>query len=133
MPTTTPSHPSTLPGEEEDMFQLWYATHARERGLNPNPDDPRHFYDYRGAFLGGAEPDVFGHWPSEYKREGHPRLFLPNEKTGVVEDTRTGRPAGNLRVDGPTSGNLRVGTESEDGPGNLRSMHPSGVGKKGKR
>lgn len=56
--------------------------------MNPNPDDPRHFYDYRGAYLGGVQgPDpTTRHWPSAYKLEGHPRMVL----NGV--NTKTGKP-----------------------------------------
>lgn len=71
------------PGDEA-AFQQWYAARAQALGLNPNPDDPQHFYDYRAAFRAGAEPDASGHWPSQFKLEGHPRLILD----GV--DTRTG-------------------------------------------
>jgi hypothetical protein len=71
----------------EDAFQKWYAQHAAERGLNPNPDDPQHFYDYRAAFLSGAAPDESGHWPSKFKTEGHPRMVLD----GI--NTKTGKPA----------------------------------------
>ncbi len=75
---------------EEGQFQDWYDSLAAKLGLNPNPDDPQHFYDYRGAFSAGKgpspDPTSGGalHWPSEFKREGHPRQFLD----GI--DTRTG-------------------------------------------
>lgn len=78
---------TTLDPEQEAAFQAWYATRAADQGLDPNPDDPRHFYDYRAAFRAGAEPDMTGHWPSQFKLEGHPRLILD----GI--DTRTGQPA----------------------------------------
>ena len=73
--------------DDEQRFQQWYAGQAKARGLNPDPDDPRHFYDYRSAFLSGAGPDASGHWPSQFKREGHPNLIID----GI--DTRTGRTA----------------------------------------
>ena len=68
----------------EAAFQEWYASQARKLGLNPNPDDPRHFYDYREAFKAGAKPDSTGHWPSKFKLEGHPRMVVGgiNTKTG---------------------------------------------------
>lgn len=72
--------------EREVQFQKWYASWANKLGLNPNPDDPRHFYDYRAAFRAGAKPDSTGHWPSTYKREGHPNLYIHGM------DTRTGKP-----------------------------------------
>ena len=65
-------------------FQDWYAGHAASLGLDPDPDDPRHFYDWRAAYKAGAAPDASGHWPSEFKREGHPRMIIDgvNTKTG---------------------------------------------------
>lgn len=68
-------------------FNQWYAGHASRLGLDPNPDDPRHFYDYRAAYKAGVEPPAQkgGHWPSEYKLEGHPRMVLDGM------DTKTGK------------------------------------------
>lgn len=74
-----------VPNEQE--FQTWYADRAARLGLDPNPDNPQHFYDYRAAHAAGAEPDQTGHWPSEFKREGHPRMIVD----GL--NTKTGQPA----------------------------------------
>jgi hypothetical protein len=46
-------------------------------GLNSNPEDPRHYYDYKSALSGGAKLAIDPasqelHWPSEYKMFGHP-------------------------------------------------------------
>lgn len=73
---------------DESAFRRWYADRAARLKLSADPDDPQHFFDYRAAFREGAEPDQSGHWPSKYKREGHPRLVID----GI--DTRTGKPAG---------------------------------------
>ena len=69
---------------DEQAFQQWYSNYAGQQGLDPNPDDPRHFYDYRGAFASGAQPDASGHMPSQFKTEGHPRMVIDgvNTKTG---------------------------------------------------
>ena len=71
-------------GFDEDAFQAWYAKYANKLDLSPNPDDVEHYYDWRAAYKAGATPDKEGHWPSKYKREGHPRLILDgvNTKTG---------------------------------------------------
>jgi len=68
----------------EKKFQEWYASHAKALKLNPNPDDPRHFYNWRAAYTAGAKPDKSGHWPSTFKIEGHPRMIVGgiNTKTG---------------------------------------------------
>lgn len=75
---------TTLSKAEEADFKDWYGLWADKFGLNPNPDDSRHFYDYRGAFKAGATPNAEGHWPSQFKREGHPNLIVHgvNTKSG---------------------------------------------------
>lgn len=76
-----------LAGSNEEAFRRWYAERARVWGLNPNPDDPLHLYDYRAAFRAGAEPDpASGHWPSEFKADAHPNRYV-----GIL-DTKTGLP-----------------------------------------
>ena len=60
----------------EVRFRQWYADQARKRELNPDPDDPRQFYDYRAAYRAGAAPDESGHWPSDFKKDGHPNLIV---------------------------------------------------------
>ncbi len=75
---------TTANGFDEASFRRWYAQKARDLNLNPNPDAPEQFYDYRSAFLAHAEPNDSGHWPSQFKRPGH-----PNEVVGGF-NTRTG-------------------------------------------
>jgi len=82
---------SILNDETEAAFQNWYSKWAKITGINPNPDDPRHYYDYRSAFLANATPSISylsknpeWHWPSIFKIKGHPRMILngTNTKTG---------------------------------------------------
>jgi hypothetical protein len=79
---------------EEIAFQRWYAHRANRAGIGLDPDDPRHQYDYRGAYEAGAEPEIQSdqlyHWPSEFKRDLHPNRFID----GI--DTRTGQPRSSL-------------------------------------
>lgn len=75
-----------LAAREEAGFSEWYAGHAQQQGLDPDPDAPEHFYDYRAAFKAGAGPDESGHWPSQFKRPGHPNRYVD----GI--DTITGEP-----------------------------------------
>jgi hypothetical protein len=57
----------------EQNFQNWNTERSTRLGLNPNPDDPRHFYDLRGAFLRGLSSDPeTGHLSDLYKLPGHP-------------------------------------------------------------
>lgn len=69
---------------KESAFRSWYAQMSREHDLNPDPDSPDQFYDYRAAFSAGAKPDATGHWPSAFKRPGHPNMVVGgfNVQTG---------------------------------------------------
>lgn len=55
------------------------------------------FYDYDAARKAGiTRPDASGHWPSEFKKEGHPNLIVGgfNTKTGKrVPGTKQGTEA----------------------------------------
>lgn len=66
---------SALSTDDEEKFQSWYSSYATNNRLNPNPDDPRHFYDYRG-FWKKYQPDVtFRGFETEHpKAEGKYRL-----------------------------------------------------------
>ncbi len=61
----------------EARFQEW----MRERGIDPRELE---VYDFRRAMLAGAERNESGHWPSAFKRDGHPNLVVGgfNTKTG---------------------------------------------------
>ena len=84
------------PSVEKD-FKKWFKKIANETGINDNPDDPLHHYDYRAAFLAGVKPDPEQghHWPSEYKRYTHediiPKRMGPNDKDWVEIHSPTGQ------------------------------------------
>lgn len=73
-------------GKDRAEFKSWYRQVASRRGWDPDPDDPRHYYDFRAAWRDGYEAPEGEHWDSRYKKPGH-----PNEVVGGV-NTRTGRP-----------------------------------------
>lgn len=93
--------PTTLSPEKEKDFQSWYHNWAVKAGIDQNPDNPEHHYDYRAAYLAGAKPTVNSedgklHWPSEFKDATHPRRFLPLGPNGEMVDTREiGKSQGN--------------------------------------
>ena len=77
---------------DENEFTTWYGKHAKTLGLNADPDDPKHFYDYRAAFKAGVEPDDKGHWPDTYKLPGHPTLVRAKEFSeieAIIEKAKT--------------------------------------------
>ena len=43
------------------------------------------FYDYEAAIAAGARPDASGHWPSKWKREGHPNIVVGGFHTQTGE------------------------------------------------
>lgn len=84
--TVSPAADATATNGKQ-AFPDWFAAQAQKHGLNPDVDDPRHFYDWRKAWVAGAEPDAHGRWPSKFRLAGHPDLIVD----GV--DTRTGKRA----------------------------------------
>lgn len=74
---------------DEKAFQAWYRGWASKIGLNPNPDDPAHQYDYRAAYQAGAEPSLAKdgryHWPSEHKMDAHPNRFIGGVDTRSMQ------------------------------------------------
>jgi hypothetical protein len=79
------------PEAENKRYQDWLKKH----NVN-NPEDPRHFYDYRAAYEAGATPDKKGHWPSEYKDDLHPNRFIKTEDGWF--DTKYNRSAAEREV-----------------------------------
>lgn len=63
---------------KENQFQDWYKKYATSHNVNSNPDDKKHYYDYRaywentGAFDREAAASSNGHLPDTYKLPGHP-------------------------------------------------------------
>ncbi|MBA7491705.1 hypothetical protein ES702_02253 [subsurface metagenome] len=72
---------------EEYRFRKDYKEMAVKKGLSSNPDDPLHYYDYRGLWkeTGKLEPDETGHFPSKYKLKGHPDMYVKGIKTKEEE------------------------------------------------
>lgn len=79
-----------LSPQQERQFQQWYQSVSRNYGLAPDPDDPRHYYDYRGPFLEGFVPGPDAHWPSQYKHPLHPNRYVDDVDT-LLNRPRTGR------------------------------------------
>ena len=77
---------------KEAKFQTEYRTLAVRSGIDPNPDNPMHKYDYRRAWEAGAMNTKDGHFPSEFKLPGHPRIIVDGR------DTRTGRQVRNAQT-----------------------------------
>lgn len=89
-----PKGPSFSDPKQEAKFQNWYKQNFVSRGLNPNPDDPKHFYDYRGAFKAGLKPGDDGHMDSRFKLPGHPRTYVdtPEGRLNTVTGKIEGKP-----------------------------------------
>lgn len=76
-----------MPEFNEKAFRKDYAALAKKLDIDPDPNDPRHFYNYRAAWTDNNMKAVDGHLPSQYKVTGHPDRFID----GI--DTMTGREA----------------------------------------
>ena len=86
----------TGPGQAAPQgFDQWYAGEAQKLGINPNPDDPRHHYDYRAFYkamlAGQVQPpeQTEGHFSSQFKTDGNEREML-KDRQGRVFNTRSG-------------------------------------------
>lgn len=70
---------------EESKFQKWYRDIAKKTGIDENPDDPEHMYDYRGAYKAGMVPEIGMdgeyHWPSQFKDPDHPTRYVDDVDT----------------------------------------------------
>jgi len=80
-------------GFDEAGFQGWYGGIADKWGLDPNPDDYRHYYDWRAAYEAGVRAPTEGdHWPSAFKRPGHPNRYVGGVDTITGEPVAGGNP-----------------------------------------
>jgi hypothetical protein len=71
---------------DDDKFREWYAgivkkLNKKEVIIDPNPNDWRHYYDYRAAFKANQGPtfdkgDGTWHWPSKHKHDLHPNRYI---------------------------------------------------------
>jgi len=66
-----------LSDKNEKEFVNWYKNVSITLGLNENPDDPNHHYDYRGYWLDNRKKDIDYtikdfHFPDTYKQPTHP-------------------------------------------------------------
>ena len=81
------------PDEGESEFSEWYSNLAKRADISPDPDDPRHYYDYRAAYEAGADLDERRHLPSEFKHDLHPDRYIIDKKDLSIYDTKYERPA----------------------------------------
>ena len=79
-----------MPDDKDKEFKEWYSgivkkLNKEEKVIDPNPNDWRHYYDYRKAFKGGVKGPALDkksgewHWPSKYKHDLHPNRFVKAE------------------------------------------------------
>jgi len=77
--------------EDEKQFQFWYKHWAKKTGINPDPDDPKHYYDYRASYMHGFNHEFDKesgeyHWPSKCKHDLHPNRYI--KQNGEWYDTK---------------------------------------------
>ncbi|MDH5666535.1 MAG: helicase-related protein [Nitrospira sp.] len=112
-----PKGPGFTDPKQEARFQRWYKQNFADRGLNPDPDNPNHFYDYRRAFADNMQlvPDPTDldeqgrprlHGSSKYKLPGHPREFVD------TPDGRLNTITGKI-VNKPQPGHSIIGMDGE--------------------
>ena len=80
------------PREDDSEFLDWYSDISKKADISPDPDDPRHYYDYRAAYKAGAGLDKRKHLPSEFKHDLHPDRFIVGKDLEIY-DSKYGRKA----------------------------------------
>ena len=78
---------------EDTGFSDWYSRLAEKSDINPDPDDPRHYYHYRAAYEAGMGPDERRHLPSKYKHDLHPNRYIIDKEDLSIYDTKYDKPA----------------------------------------
>lgn len=73
-----------LTKKQEDKFQNWYKNVSYELGLDSNPDNPLHAYDYRGFWLENKNKDIDYkqpdfHFTDTYKKPDHPTFSVESK------------------------------------------------------
>ena len=77
-----------LAPEEDVEFSHWYSNIAEKSNLSSDPDDPRHYYDYRAAYEEGVESDKDRHLPSRFKHDLHPNRYIIDKEDLSIYDTK---------------------------------------------
>ena len=65
-----------LAPQEDAGFLDWYSDIAKKANISPDPNDPKHYYDYRAAYEAGVDIDEKKHLPSKFKHDLHPDRFV---------------------------------------------------------
>ena len=81
-----------LEPKEDVEFSEWYSEIARKSDLSSDPDDPKHYYDYRAAFEAGATLDKGKHLPSKFKHDLHPDRYIVGKDLEIY-DSKYGKKA----------------------------------------
>jgi hypothetical protein len=81
-----------LAPEEDAEFLNWYSNIAERSNLSRDPDDPKHYYDYRAAYEAGADLDERKHLPSEFKHDLHPNRYIIGKDLEIY-DSKYGKKA----------------------------------------
>lgn len=80
------SEVTPLTPEQEKQFRRWV-----KKNKITDVDDPRSFYDYRGAFLAGVGSEISPvdnqpHWPDTFKQHGHPTFSVESQYSKGIGD-----------------------------------------------
>ena len=89
----------TKQDKKGDEFKDWWKKVLETHDYGENPDDPLHYYDYRGAYEAGHKiPLKKGDpWLSKFKHDLHPNRFISGNQVGFNEiawwDSKYEKPA----------------------------------------
>jgi hypothetical protein len=81
-----------LAPQDDTGFLDWYSDIAKKANISPDPNDPKHYYDYRAAYEAGVDIDEKKHLPSKFKHDLHPDRFVIGKDLEIY-DSKYNRPA----------------------------------------
>jgi hypothetical protein len=63
--------------DKKETFESWWKRVLDVHDYAKDPNDPKHYYDYKSAYRSGYEiPEKGGHWPSQFKHDLHPNRYI---------------------------------------------------------
>lgn len=81
-----------LDPEREKTFQSWYGRTAKQLGLDKDPDNYQHYYDYRGFYkeFGDVPMESGQHFTDTYKLPGHPTFSTQSKYASFFNKDKQG-------------------------------------------
>jgi len=80
-------------GDKKETFESWWTRVLDVHDYAKDPNDPKHYYDYKAAYRSGHKiPKSGEHWSSEFKHDLHENRYI-KQKDGSWLDSKYNKKA----------------------------------------